>query len=183
MSEDKEKNSEDEDDLLSMVDSLLGDDTSESGQNKSLEVSTKKSKVVPVVVRPPKNLKQKKDVPIKPKIETRPKEVTFETNKQDKKSVSNLSLEELSETVLEVIDSEADILKEVSQTKKVSTIDLDLKKKSQIPSSYKIKFGTHKKLDTLKKDIKVKCPKCGHYFETLETEDIICPKCHSFFDR
>ena len=208
MSEDEEKSSNEDEDLLSMVDALL-DSTEEQkpkpGIKEESKETPKKTKVVPVIVRPPKkfkprqiDIKETKDQ-IKPSpesiepdivhnIETTPKPPQKEEPK------SELSFDELAETVLGEIDTEL-TTPEIKQPKmgsvkmdyKVnetpSSYEVDVQKKN-IPSSYKIKFGTAKKLTSIKLDkefLYVTCPKCKYYFESLEPNDIICPNCHYEF--
>ncbi|NVM01549.1 MAG: hypothetical protein HWN67_04405 [Candidatus Helarchaeota archaeon] len=206
MSEDEEKNSDKDDDLLSMVDSLLDSTEEETPKpeiKKESQGTPKKTKVVPVIVRPPKKIKPK-PIKIQPKdhiepvIESiKPKQPESINSKleipQKEETTPVLSLDELADTVLEELDAELTTPEVKSSYQDKVKIDYKVKTsipsyeieepKKTIPSSYKIKFGTAKKLKSinLDRDIYVTCPKCKHYFESLETLDIICPKCRSEF--
>ncbi len=205
MSEDEEKNSDKDDDLLSMVDSLIDseDETPKSKMKDNLDGTPKKTKVVPVIVRPPKKFKPR---PIKIQPKTRV-ETALESIKQikpvsiDKKSeiplkkesTPELTLDELADTVLEELDTELTTPEVKSSQKdtikfeykvKTTTPSYEIEEpKKSIPSSYKIKFGTAQKIKSvnLDRDMYVTCPKCKHYFESIETQDIICPKCRHEF--
>ncbi|MFX0138203.1 MAG: hypothetical protein ACFFDN_31465 [Candidatus Hodarchaeota archaeon] len=206
MSEDKEKDSNKDEDLLSMVDSLLDsteDETSKSKNKEESQGTPKKTKVVPVIVRPPKKLKPKPIEIAQPKAQVEPilepikqeLTATVETKLQSPQEESSpeLSLEELADTVLGELDT--DLTTPEVKSPKLDTTRIEYKVKTSptsfeieepkktIPSSYKIKFGTAKKLKSFKldRDIYVTCPKCKHYFESLDSQDIICPKCHYEF--
>ncbi|MHA1382576.1 MAG: zinc ribbon domain-containing protein [Candidatus Helarchaeota archaeon] len=201
MSENKEKKSEEEEDLLSLVDSLLDspdDKNSKVEIKKDLKPAPKKSKVVPVIVRPPKKLKPKliKPVPIQNQIKPMEQKIYQKeidqttqistsslTTPIEEKPSPKLSLDELAATVLDELESD---LEPSETTVKTEPAKFEFKyeaKKKETSSSYSIKFGTHKKLESLEKDLKVRCPNCGHFFESLETEDIICPKCYKMFNK
>lgn len=221
MSEDDEKKSEEDEDILSVVESLLDSPEKETSDIKHKTELPMKKNVVPVIVRPPKKLEPKEITPIKPKIEPTPivpvkpkieadsskeilKKSLSETIKEIKtadataesvkeETESPLSLDELADTVLGELDSELDVPETPLSKSDSFKLDLDFSKistksttdepKKTIPLSYKVSFGTHKKIETLQKDVYVWCPKCGYKFETLDNEDIICPKCHFMFNR
>ena len=222
MSEDENKDTDEDIDILSMVDSLRDDSDEESPEIKP-EVKPEvalppkpKKKVVPVIVRPPKKIEPVVVKPLivkpKPKQEfglesineptpsiEEPIQEAPEPIQEEEKPTSKLTLDDLASTVLDELGSELD---SVEEKKATSSFKLDLKhrvkvesdfeikeketyveEKKEIPSSYKISIGKRKKLSELTKDVYVYCPFCGNKFETLETEDIICPKCRKMFNR